>query len=309
MLKLKNKLISASIKTILNQLRKETGNYYFNNINVHGNQLMVTCPFHANGIEKHPSCGIVEEDDNLQSGTFHCFTCGQSGTLYDLIAFCFNENIVFAEEWLEDRFADTYIITQEILPEINLTKDVINYMDESILDEYKYFHPYQFQRGLTEDIIKKFSIGCTSDGKYITFPCWDEHNHLIGIYKRSTVNKEFIIPKQISKSVYLLNFCLHENKTTVYVCEGQLDALKLWTWGYPAIALFGTGSSQQYTILKKSGIRNYILCFDGDEAGHKGEQRFIQNMPNNIFISCKILPNGKDVNDLTKEEFDNLEMR
>ena len=309
MLKVHNKLISVPIKTILQQLRKETGNRYFKDINTHGNQLMVTCPFHADGNENHPSCGVVEDSDKFKSGTFHCFTCGQSGTLHDLIAFCFNENIMFAEDWLEERFGDTFVVVQELLPEIDLNKKSINYLDESVLDEYKYFHPYQFQRGLTEDVIKKFSIGSTADGKYITFPCWDEHNHLIGIYKRSTTNKEFIIPKQITKCVYLLNFCLQENKTTVYVCEGQLDALKLWAWGYPAIALFGTGSKQQYDILKKSGIRNYILCFDGDEAGHKGEKRFIHNMPDNIFISSKILPDGKDVNDLTKEEFDELGIR
>ena len=82
----------------------------------------------------------------------------------------------------------------------------------------------------------------------------------------------------------------------------------MYTFGYPAIALFGTGSEYQYNILRKSGIRNYILCFDGDAAGKKGELRFKQNLGNDIIISVKHLPIGKDVNDLTKEELDNLEI-
>ena len=94
--------------------------------------------------------------------------------------------------------------------------------------------------------------------------------------------------------------------TTVYVVESQINCLTLWQWGYPAIALFGTGSKKQYDILNRSGIRNYILCFDGDDAGRKATQRFIDNLKSDVFISVKQIPDGKDVNDLTKEEFDKL---
>ena len=36
-------------------------------------------------------------------------------------------------------------------------------------------------------------------------------------------------------------------------------------------------------------------------------ESFIKNMPDDIIIDIIQLPQGKDVNDLTKEEFDNLE--
>ena len=99
---------------------------------------------------------------------------------------------------------------------------------------------------------------------------------------------------------------IKNNIDTVIVCESQINALTLWSWGYPAIALIGTGSPHQYEVLKKSGIRNYILCFDGDEAGDKGTNRFKKNMSSDVFISTKLIPRGKDVNNLTKEEFDKL---
>lgn len=305
-IQLGNKVITASVESILQQLRKESNNRYFKDIVSKGNQLCITCPSHKEGNESHPSCFIVDDNTSDMNGIWHCFTCGASGTLLELVAYCFNNDIVTASEWLSERFANTYVVTETILPEIILEKENKKYLDESILDEYSYFHPYMFQRGLTEDVIRKFKVGCTPDGKYITFPCWDEHNHLIGIFKRSTQGKHFIIPKDIDKPIYLLNFIIKEHITTVYVAESQFNAITLWKWGYPAIALFGTGTKEQYKILKRSGIRHFILCFDGDIAGDTGVKRFINNMPSDIMISVKHLPRNKDVNNLTKEEFDNL---
>lgn len=77
---------------------------------------------------------------------------------------------------------------------------------------------------------------------------------------------------------------------------------------YPAVALLGTGSKQQYEILRNTPIHNYVLCLDGDDAGRKGTERFIKNMNSDVFISVKQIPQGKDVNDLTREQFDTLPM-
>jgi DNA primase len=82
--------------------------------------------------------------------------------------------------------------------------------------------------------------------------------------------------------------------------------LYLRSLGYDAIGLFGTGSYTQLDTLKRSGIRSYILCFDGDEAGRKGANRFKKHIGNDVFITDVLLPRGKDVNDLSAEELENL---
>lgn len=307
-IKVGNKIISTSVENILLQIRKETGGKYFNDIIKNGNQLKITCPVHKSGKENHPSCFITDDNTSDINGVWHCFTCGSSGNILDLISYCFDFDIISASEWLVERFGDTFLIQDEILQEIVLDKPKKQFLDESILNEFNRIHPYMFQRGLTEDVIKKFKVGCTSDNKFLTFPCWDEHGNLVGIFKRSTTGKYFIIPKNIDKPIYLLNYIIKENITTVYVCESQINSLYLWSFGYPSIALFGTGNKEQYEILKRSGIRHYILCFDGDPAGDSGIKRFINNMPTDIIISVKNIPRNKDVNDLTKEEFDNLEI-
>ena len=126
------------------------------------------------------------------------------------------------------------------------------------------------------------------------------------IATRSKMNDWFYIDENSDKPVYLLNTINQYNYKEVYVCESQINALTLWSWGYPAVALFGTGSQYQYDILNRCGIRHYILCFDGDEAGDKGIYRFRKNIRKDVFVSQKVIPNNKDVNDLTKEQFDNL---
>ena len=100
---------------------------------------------------------------------------------------------------------------------------------------------------------------------------------------------------------------LHYGVDKVFVCESQINTLTMRTWGYDSVGLFGTGSAHQYKVLKESGLRKFVLCFDGDEAGRKGASRFIKNM-DDIFPLIQVVqvPNGKDINDLTKEQFDEL---
>ena len=127
------------------------------------------------------------------------------------------------------------------------------------------------------------------------------------ITSRNVDSKIFNIPANTDKPVYVVNYISKENINTVYVVESQVNALTLGSWGYPAIGLFGTGSRQQYDILNKCPVRNYILCFDSDAAGYKGTDRFINNIRKDVFVSIKKIPPSKDVNDLTKEEFDKLD--
>lgn len=303
--KIGNKLITASMYDILSKLKEDTGFPVI--LQKKSDSVAISCPFHSGGREEHPSCFVHDDYNSDRHGIFNCFACHESGTIINIIAQCFEKDVVFATEWLNDNFADVFVEELLELEEISFNNSIkVKYLDESILDEYSYFHPYVFNRGISEEVVRKFRVGCTPDGQYITFPCWDEHDKLIGIFKRSTTSKEFIIPKNIDKPIYLLNFILKENIDSVYVVESQFNALTLWTWGYPAICLFGTGTKSQYDILNKSGIRNYKLCFDGDSAGDKGRDRFMKYIKSDSIVDIINIPRGKDVNDLTKDFFDTL---
>lgn len=307
---LNNHIIDTDVEEILQEIRRLTDSRYCSKIIRRGNNVGISCPFHKNGQENHPSCYVYNSnsDDKVPFGFFRCFTCGEQGTLDTLVSYCLNVSIDDARQWLIDNFSNTFSELSLNLPEIDIYKKDDNfYLDESILNQYRFIHPYIEDRGVSEDIIKKFNVGWNSDTNAITFPVWDEHNNLLGITERCVDKKYFYIPDSIKKPIYLLNFVIKEHILEVYVVESQIDALYLWSMGYPAIALLGTGTKSQYEILKKSGIRRYHLALDGDLAGFRGSEKLIKGLGNDVLIDVIKIPKGKDVNDLTKEEFDSLE--
>lgn len=303
-----NKVIDAPVYDILKQVHKETNGRYLNTIIDKGDNVFIQCPFHSDGKEKHPSCTVFARDDDkyTDKGITHCFACGISVPLFTLVGHCFDQDDEFGKEWLVQRYSNIFIEKQTYLPEIQLGKPKETALDESILNQFAYFHPYQFQRKLSQEIILKYKVGYDKETDSITFPVWDEHNRLKFITKRSVKTKQFFIPQGVKKPVYLLNFMLKENRDTVFVCESQINALYMNTLGYPAVALIGTGTRDQYEILNKSPIRHYILAFDGDEAGDKGITRFLSNIRKDVFVDVMLLPRGKDCNDLTGEEIAQL---
>lgn len=307
----RNRVIDAPIELILNTLKRQLHNGKLKDITpIIKDNISVTCPIHKDGYERNPSCNIYTSRDNdkVEYGQVHCFTCGYTASLPEFICSCFNEtDPTFGEEWLLEYFGDNFETDGRYLPEIVINKNITkDFLDESILKKYAYYHPYMWKRGLSKQVVDFFQIGFDNDKQMIVFPVWDEFGRLVMLTRRSVKDKTFLIDKDKDKPVYLLNTINEYSYKEVYVCESQINALTLWSWGYPAIALFGTGSQYQYDILNRCGIRHYILCFDGDEAGDKGTYRFKHNIRKDVFVSEKQLPNGKDVNDLTKEQFDSL---
>ena len=302
-----NKLISADIKTILEQIRKETGYRYFKQIENKGNNYRCTCAFHKNGCENHPSANIYCGDDSeVEYGFFNCFTCGVKLPLYEVVNHCFEETGDFGKEWLVERFGDIFVEYEEQLTDIVLEPKKETYLNNSILDNYRYYHDYMWKRKLTQEVVDKFEVGFNPKTNCITFPVRDIKGNLKMVTERSVTNKNFYIPENIEKPIYLLNYM--KNEYAVYICESQINALTLQSWGYPAVALLGTGSAKQFEILNKTGIREYYLCYDGDSAGDKGIEKFKKAIRKDVFVNVVQIPRGKDINDLTKEEFEKLEI-
>ena len=158
------------------------------------------------------------------------------------------------------------------------------------------------KRKLTPEVIQKYKIRYDPISQCIVFPVWDEHNNLVMLTKRSVNTKQFYIDENIEKPIYLLNYV--NNKKSTFVCESQINTLTLNSWGFQSIGTIGCNiTPKQYNILNKSGIRHFILCFDGDNAGKKATKNFIQNINKDILVDIIEIPPKKDVNDLTREEF------
>ena len=299
-------IIDTPIIEILTQCKRELTNGKLSSIIDNGTWVSITCPFHSDGHERRNSCGVVSDPNSkLEYGVFNCFTCKQKGRLYHLIGGCFDESDEFGKRWLISRFGRKVYGVNLDLQKIELPTDKkVNYLDESILDTFQSYHPYMAQRKLTSDVISKFKIKYDPKSQCIIFPVWDENDNLLFLTSRNVNYKYYHLPKDIDKPIYLLNFINKLDIKDVVVCESQINALTCWTYGIPAIALFGsTLTTYQRDILNSSSIRHYILALDNDDAGRKGVERFIKMIRKDVFIDIMEVPPNRDVNDLTQEEF------
>lgn len=119
----------------------------------------------------------------------------------------------------------------------------------------------------------------------------------------------FIIDSNKEKPIYLLNYIKEKHLKEMTICESQINALTCWSWGIPAVATFGCNvTPKQIDIINKSGLNHIYICFDGDSAGKKGTAKLISNLKKSIFVDVIVMPNGKDVNDLTETEFNSLDI-
>ena len=94
-----DKITVELIENIRTYLLTKTKKLYFKDIKYNPDNIILTCPFHKNGKENKPSCFIyVGEDEKIPWGTFHCFTCGEKGSLIKFIASAFDRSEYYAKE-------------------------------------------------------------------------------------------------------------------------------------------------------------------------------------------------------------------
>ena len=314
-----NHVILDDTQDILIELRKQlelNGVKRFAKFIDSGNNIQTNCPFHKEGQERKPSFGI-----NKKTGECHCFGCGWSGTLSEMISNCFGKDDfgVYGNKWLIRNFLSVAV---ESRPDIDvdfgrrkkITSETKKYISEQELDSYRYTHPYMYKRKLTDEIIDLFDIGYDKNTECITFPNRDINGNCLFIARRSVKTKFFNYPQDVEKPVYGLyecNICAKTIKNwfpdEIIICESMIDALTCWVYGKYAVALNGTGNENQFKTLRNMPNRKFILATDMDEAGLKARERIRQSLGNKIVTEYVWDINvAKDINDMNKEYFDSL---
>lgn len=329
-----NHVILDDTQDILIELRKQlelNGVKRFAKFIDSGNNIQTNCPFHKEGQERKPSFGI-----NKNTGECHCFGCGWSGTLSEMISNCFGKDDfgVYGNKWLIRNFLSVAV---ESRPDIDvdfcrrkkITSETKKYISEQELDSYRYTHPYMYKRKLTDEIIDLFDIGYDKSTDCITFPNRDINGNCLFVARRSVKTKFFNYPQDVEKPVYGLYELRKISKvkigtkryptglqvptyestypSEIIICESMLDALTCWVYGRYAVALNGTGNENQFKALRNMPNRKFILATDMDEAGLKARERIRQSLGNKLVTEYVWDINvAKDINDMSKEYFDSL---
>ena len=323
MLKIGGRPLLVDEFTILVELRSQLldqGIILLEKIKPSENNIQFNCPVHAEGRERRPSCGIsTSNNDKVESGMVHCFTCGYTATIEEMVSYCFGYSDAgyFGREWLLQNFVT---ISAGYRRDFNLnlsrSDDFKNesFITEEELDSYRYTHPYMYKRRLTDEIINRFDIGY--DPKFIldsgndpietiTFPVRDISGRTLFIARRAINFKLFHYPTGVRKPIYGL-FELPKDANEVVICESIFNALTCYAYGKSAIALLGLGTRDQYDQLSRLPIRKYILGLDSDPAGKAAAMKLQNYLMGKKLVTIYDIPKGKDINDLEQEEFEHL---
>lgn len=279
-----------------------------------GDNTMCQCIYHANGQERRPSAGIKKS-----TGVYHCFTCGETHSLPEVISHCFGYDDfgLFGKQWLLKNFASISIENRRDLNlDLQRTKGIVDtvsnkFVSEQELDKYRYYHPYWTKRGIVDDkIIELFDLGYDESTKCITMPVRDSDGNCLFVARRSINMKWFNYPKGINKPLYGIWELkqLSNYPTEVLVCESIIDCLTAWQYGRPCVALNGTGDNLQFKQLQELPCRKLVLCTDMDEAGLKARKKIRDNVKNKIVTELIWDVNkAKDLNDMDADMFKSLQ--
>ena len=296
-----------------------------------GDNIMVQCPYHGNGQERRPSAGIRKSD-----GMFHCFACGETHTLPEVISYCFGNDDMFGKQgfkWIMKNFATVQVEERkdvEIDMERNHTShknsllgnssvDKLNRVSEEELDRYRYYHKYWTKRGITDErIIELFDLGYDPKTDCITFPVRDIKGDCLFVARRSVKTKYFNYPANAEKPLYGLyelnclkwGYVVNSDKVhmpdEIFICESMIDCILLWQAGFYAVALNGTGSELQFKQLRELPVRKLILATDNDKAGQQAREKIKKNVPNKLFTEIDFPQGIKDIGECTAEEIKNI---
>lgn len=320
-------MINASCEDILDELQKQL---ILNQVPLlqkmkdSGDNIMVQCPYHGNGQERKPSAGIRKSD-----GVFHCFACGETHTLPEMISYCLGhtEDILGKQgfKWIMKNFATVQVEDRKDV-EIDMERNhsthknsvlgnssdnKLNRISEEELDSYRYYHQYWKKRGITdEDIIELFDLGYDVKTDCITFPVRDKDGNCLFVARRNVKTKYFNYPAGAEKPLYGLYELQQKSNRNMsdelFITESMIDCILLWQAGYYAVALNGTGNDLQFNQLKHLYVRHMILATDNDKAGQDARQKIRERLPNKIITEIMFPTNRKDIGECTPEEIKNI---
>ena len=320
---------NADLETILYELQTQL---FINHISLlqkirdSGDNIMIQCPYHGNGQERKPSAGIRKSD-----GLFHCFACGETHSLQEVITHCFGKTDdllgTFGWTWLLKNFATMQIEERKDV-EIDFERNNVSskanvgdskldisdnsksvYITEEELDSYRYYHPYWSKRGITnENIIELFDLGYDSKTDCITFPVRDIKGNCLFVARRNVQTKFFNYPKGVEKPLYGLYELYSDIRDRPFdlpeclVCESMIDCILLWQAGYYAVAMNGLGTELQYHQLRYLPCRKLILATDNDKAGQEARKKLRQKIQNKLITEIHFPDGIKDIGECTKEQ-------
>lgn len=256
-------------------------------------QVLCHCPCHD---DKDPSLSV-----NVEDGSWNCFAgCGGGGPvqfirkLYNL---SFDEAVakINAEENGGSPIKTFKKPAKSNHKPAYLTIKQVSALHGHLLKTPSALRKLKAKYGLNDETIKKYLIGYQN--KNFVIPIEAEPG-------KWTFKEHKGVQTRFAKAVLYPHGVIKEGMPLVVITEGELKALLLNQYGFPAVS--GTGGARtwnnEWSLLFK-GL-DVVLAFDADDPGRRGAQKVAQNLKDvarNVKAICwpAILDGSENKKDVT----------
>lgn len=264
--------------------------------------FLLFCPFHYN--IHTPACEI-----DKSNGMFICFSCGESGSIADMVMRTTNRNYFEASRLIHSKRDDVDIerVIQETidssLDHAEFDMETIERLHSNLMQNDR-AKEYFYSRNITDGSFVNFKLGYSDKQDMVVVPVFDEFNRCLGFVARSVEGKSFKNSVGLPKSKVLFNLN-KVKRSSIIVVESSFDVIRLNQAGFNAVATLGATVSRTQIHLLQQYAKSIIVCPDADDAGKKMVDRIVGGVKNKI-IEVVSLTGAKDVGDLSDHEMKDL---
>lgn len=254
--------IVATVEQVLKDLKLQLyGAGLLKEIKNTGSDLMCTCPFHANGKEHNPSCGVllqkkVTKDKTYEAGTVHCYTCGYTADLPQFVADLLGlSSPVEGFKWLVNQY--NYQTEEREIPDLDMYRGSTaksSVLEESLVKQYtqnllqseeacRYLH----KRRIANWVLEAYELGFDPEDKTVLFPVRGMDGKVIFYKGRSIAGKHFYNAKEVDKTSVVFglweilngsfSWGTSDQIEEVWITESEIDTLSLISYGVPAVEI------------------------------------------------------------------------
>jgi 5S rRNA maturation endonuclease (ribonuclease M5) len=254
-----------------------------------GESTFVACPYHS---ERTPSFRIFHSAASKSPGFGKCYGCGASAKFDELAPKLGLRPYSYAK------------------PTQQHARPVVKPLEEVTPDasyEFSSLPPNKIWREISTNLL--IDIGCMKIRQYNTPFIWmpvnvkGEERGFIRARLRKAKDKPSYLNKPgawaerhgLFPYDYAVKLMHDRQYKSIVVVEGPRDALRLLSYGIPAVALLGTQSwsKRKAHLLELSGAETVVLCLDGDCAGKAAEEKILPTLTNLLNVEVFSL-RGKD---------------
>ena len=265
-------------------------------------QISFDCPVctEEKGLDKGDGKGNLEI--NYSRHVYKCWACGESHGTHGPLGKLFDKHATKKQKKLYD------LIKPEEL-KIEDKKKIFLRLPEGytkLEDSNSRFIPhkealnYLYSRGITDEMIKKYSIGYTVKGDFayrIIIPSYNSEGKLNYFVGRAwTKRRDKYKNPSVPKDEIIFNEGLIDWTKDIFLVEGAFDSFFL---DNPLVMLGKKMSKLLFETLYTKSEGNLIVCVDGD-AWEDGLKIYHELNGGRLYNKIKIvkLPKDKDICDL-----------